>query len=105
MVRESGGLCIADEVQTGLGRIGSHFWSFQAHDVVPDILIIGKPLGNGYPMAAVVTSRDIAAVLDDRIKDVSIISTMLNKFIFTIRDDIFSLVELFNDLYDMLSKL
>ncbi|XP_068204053.1 5-phosphohydroxy-L-lysine phospho-lyase-like isoform X2 [Palaemon carinicauda] len=69
MIRESGGLCIADEVQTGLGRVGSHFWSFQAQNVVPDIIIIGKPLGNGYPMAAVVTSRDIAAVLGDRIKE------------------------------------
>ncbi|XP_064107007.1 5-phosphohydroxy-L-lysine phospho-lyase-like isoform X2 [Macrobrachium nipponense] len=69
MVRECGGLCIADEVQTGLGRVGSHFWSFLAQDVAPDIIIIGKPLGNGYPMAAVVTSRDIAAVLGDRIKE------------------------------------
>lgn len=69
MVRESGGLCIADEVQTGLGRVGTHFWSFQAQDAVPDVLIIGKPLGNGYPMAAVATSRDIAAVLGDRVKE------------------------------------
>lgn len=45
MVRETGGLCIADEVQTGLGRVGSHFWSFQAQDVTPDILILGKPVG------------------------------------------------------------
>lgn len=69
MVRETGGLCIADEVQTGLGRVGSHFWSFQAQDVTPDILIMGKPVGNGYPMASVATSRDIAAVLGERIKE------------------------------------
>ncbi|XP_045583825.2 5-phosphohydroxy-L-lysine phospho-lyase isoform X1 [Procambarus clarkii] len=69
MVREFGGLCIADEVQTGLGRIGSHYWSFQAHDVTPDILIIGKSLGNGYPMASVVTSNKIAALLGERIRE------------------------------------
>lgn len=45
MVREAGGLCIADEVQSGLGRVGSHFWSFQAQGVSPDILIIGKTIG------------------------------------------------------------
>ncbi|KAK3876762.1 hypothetical protein Pcinc_018475 [Petrolisthes cinctipes] len=69
MVREAGGLCIADEVQAGLGRVGSHFWSFQAQGVGPDILIIGKNIGNGYPMALVATSREIAAVLGDRIKE------------------------------------
>lgn len=69
LVRECGGLCIADEVQTGLGRLGSHYWSFQAQEVAPDIVIIGKTIGNGYPMAAVVTSKEIAAVLGDRIKE------------------------------------
>lgn len=69
MVRAFGGLCIADEVQTSLGRVGSHYWSFQAQDVKPDIVIIGKSLGNGYPMAAVVTSREIAALLGERIKE------------------------------------
>lgn len=48
MVREAGGLCIADEVQSGLGRVGSHFWSFQAQGVSPDILIIGKTIGESY---------------------------------------------------------
>lgn len=59
-VREAGGVCIADEVQVGLGRIGTHFWAFESQGVVPDIITIGKPLGNGHPMAAVVTTREIA---------------------------------------------
>ncbi len=59
-VRAAGGVCIADEVQTGLGRIGTDFWAFAAHDVVPDIVVMGKPLGNGHPLAAVVTTRAIA---------------------------------------------
>lgn len=69
LVRECGGLCIADEVQTGLGRLGSHLWSFQAQEVTPDIVIIGKTIGNGYPMAVVATSKEIAAVLGDRVKE------------------------------------
>jgi 4-aminobutyrate aminotransferase-like enzyme/Ser/Thr protein kinase RdoA (MazF antagonist) len=60
MVRLAGGICIADEVQTGLGRIGSHWWAFEYHDVVPDIVTIGKPLGNGHPIAAVVCTRAVA---------------------------------------------
>ena len=60
-VRAAGGLCIADEVQTGLGRMGTHFWAFEAHGVVPDIVVMGKPLGNGHPMAALVTTPAIAA--------------------------------------------
>jgi 4-aminobutyrate aminotransferase-like enzyme/Ser/Thr protein kinase RdoA (MazF antagonist) len=64
-VRAAGGVCIADEVQTGLGRIGTHFWAFEAHDVVPDIVVMGKPLGNGHPMAAVVTTREIADAFDN----------------------------------------
>ena len=59
-VRRGGGVCIADEVQTGLGRIGSHFWAFESQGVVPDIVVMGKPLGNGHPLAAVVTTRAIA---------------------------------------------
>lgn len=55
IVRKSGGVCIADEVQTGFGRAGSHFWVFQTHGVVPDIVTCGKPIANGYPMAAVVS--------------------------------------------------
>lgn len=61
LVREAGGVCIADEVQVGLGRVGSHFWGFQTQGVVPDIVTMGKPMGNGFPLGAVVTTPDIAA--------------------------------------------
>ncbi len=60
-VRAAGGLCIADEVQVGFGRVGTHFWAFETQGVVPDIVVMGKPIGNGHPMAAVVTTRAIAA--------------------------------------------
>jgi len=63
--REAGGVCIADEVQTGLGRVGSHFWAFEMQAVVPDIVTVGKPLGNGHPLAAVVTTPEIAASFDN----------------------------------------
>ena len=59
-VRNAGGVCIADEVQTGCGRSGDHFWAFQEHDVVPDIVTIGKPIGNGHPLGVVVTTQAIA---------------------------------------------
>ena len=59
-VRAAGGLCIADEVQTGFGRIGKHFWAFELQGVVPDIVTMGKPIGNGHPLGAVITSRAIA---------------------------------------------
>ena len=64
-VREAGGVCIADEVQTGLGRIGTHLWAFESQGVVPDIVVMGKPLGNGHPLAAVVTTPAIAASFDN----------------------------------------
>ena len=60
-VRGAGGLCIADEIQTGYGRTGTHFYAFQSQDVVPDIVVLGKPIGNGHPVAAVVTTAEIAA--------------------------------------------
>jgi 4-aminobutyrate aminotransferase-like enzyme len=60
-VRAAGGVCIADEVQTGFGRCGTHFWAFETQNAVPDIVVMGKPIGNGHPLGAVVTSRDIAA--------------------------------------------
>ncbi|MEL6868503.1 MAG: aminotransferase class III-fold pyridoxal phosphate-dependent enzyme [Pseudomonadota bacterium] len=63
-VRAAGGLCIADEVQTGLGRLGKYFWGFEQQQVTPDIVVIGKPIGNGYPLAAVVTTKEIAASFD-----------------------------------------
>jgi 4-aminobutyrate aminotransferase-like enzyme len=59
-VRAAGGVCIADEVQTGFGRIGTHFWGFERYEVVPDIVVLGKPMGNGHPLGAVVTTREIA---------------------------------------------
>ncbi|NJC25329.1 aminotransferase class III-fold pyridoxal phosphate-dependent enzyme [Neolewinella antarctica] len=59
-VREQGGLCIADEVQTGLGRVGSHWWGFELQGVVPDIVTVGKPFGNGHPLAAVVCTPRVA---------------------------------------------
>ena len=62
-VRAAGGLCVADEVQSGFGRTGDHFWGFSAHDVEPDIVTLGKPIGNGYSMAAVVTRPEIMASL------------------------------------------
>jgi 4-aminobutyrate aminotransferase-like enzyme len=60
-VCEAGGVCVADEVQTGFGRAGSHFWMFETQDAVPDIVTLGKPIGNGHPMGAVVTTQEIAA--------------------------------------------
>ncbi len=60
-VRGEGGLLIADEVQVGFGRVGSHMWAFEETGVVPDIVVMGKPMGNGHPMAAVFTSREIAS--------------------------------------------
>ena len=59
-VRQNGGLCIADEVQVGFGRVGSHFWAFELQDVVPDIVTLGKPIGNGQTLGAVITRREIA---------------------------------------------
>jgi 4-aminobutyrate aminotransferase-like enzyme len=59
-IRAAGGIAIADEVQVGLGRVGSHFWGFETQGVVPDIVTLGKPLGNGHPLGAVVTTREIA---------------------------------------------
>ena len=58
-IREAGGLFIADEVQPGLGRTGERFWGFELDDVVPDVVTMGKPMGNGHPLAATVTSSDI----------------------------------------------
>jgi 4-aminobutyrate aminotransferase-like enzyme len=58
--REAGAVCIADEVQVGFGRVGSHMWAFETQGVVPDIVTMGKPMGNGHPLAAVVTTPEIA---------------------------------------------
>ena len=65
IVRGAGGVCIADEVQTAYGRSGTHFYAFEAQRVVPDIVVLGKPIGNGYPLGAVVTTPEIAASFDN----------------------------------------
>jgi 4-aminobutyrate aminotransferase-like enzyme len=61
--QDAGGLCVADEVQGGFGRLGHHFWGFQFDDEIPDIVTLGKPMGNGHPLAAVVTRPEIAEIL------------------------------------------
>ena len=64
--REAGGICIADEVQTGFGRTGTHYWGFEAQGVIPDIVTLAKGIGNGAPLALVVTRPDIAQSLAQR---------------------------------------
>jgi 4-aminobutyrate aminotransferase-like enzyme/Ser/Thr protein kinase RdoA (MazF antagonist) len=64
-VRGAGGLCIADEVQVGFGRLGTHFWGFETQNVVPDIVVLGKPIGNGFPLAAVITTPEIVRSFDN----------------------------------------
>jgi len=59
-IRNQGGVCISDEVQTGFGRLGDVFWGFEQHEVIPDIVILGKPMGNGHPMGAVICTDEIA---------------------------------------------
>lgn len=66
-VRAAGGVCIADEVQAGFGRTGKSFWGFQNQDVQPDIVVMAKSIGNGAPLAAVVTTHKIAETLSQRI--------------------------------------
>jgi 4-aminobutyrate aminotransferase-like enzyme len=65
MIRKQGGLCISDEVQTGFGRVGSVFWGYELQKVVPDIVVLGKPMGNGHPLAAVVTTDAVARSFDN----------------------------------------
>ena len=66
-VRAAGGVCIADEVQTGFGRTGTHYWGFETQGVVPDIVTLAKGIGNGAPLAAVVTTPKIAAVMAQKV--------------------------------------
>ena len=66
-IRAHGGVCIADEVQTGFGRTGDHYWGFQNFDVVPDIVVMAKGIGNGVPLAAVTTTKEIAKALTQRV--------------------------------------
>ena len=63
-MRAAGGLCIADEVQTGFGRMGKTFWAFELYDVIPDIVTMGKPVGNGHPLAVVACTRAVADAFD-----------------------------------------
>ncbi|MCF6358311.1 MAG: aminotransferase class III-fold pyridoxal phosphate-dependent enzyme, partial [Draconibacterium sp.] len=64
-VRNQGGICISDEVQTGFGRLGDVFWGFEKHKVIPDIVILGKPMGNGHPIGAVITTDKIASAFNN----------------------------------------
>lgn len=66
-VRDAGGVCIADEVQTGFGRTGESFWGFENSDVVPDMVVMAKGIGNGCPLAAVVTTKEIAQSMTEAI--------------------------------------
>ncbi|MEM8953812.1 MAG: aspartate aminotransferase family protein [Verrucomicrobiota bacterium] len=66
-VRGAGGICIADEVQAGFGRTGTHFWGFETQGVVPDMVVMAKSIGNGFPLAAVVTTEEIAENMTERI--------------------------------------
>ena len=59
-IRNQGGVCISDEVQTGFGRLGDYFWGYEAYEVIPDIVVLGKPMGNGHPIGAVITGNEIA---------------------------------------------
>jgi alanine-glyoxylate transaminase/(R)-3-amino-2-methylpropionate-pyruvate transaminase len=63
LARSAGGVCIVDEVQTGFTRTGSHYWGFQAHSVLPDIVVMGKGIGNGFPLSAVAAKREIAEAM------------------------------------------
>ena len=64
-VRDAGAICVADEVLVGFGGVGSHWWAFETQGVVPDIVTLGKPIGNGHPMGAVLTTRAIADAFDN----------------------------------------
>lgn len=67
MVRSAGGICIADEVQTGFGRMGTHYWGFETQGILPDIVTMAKGIGNGLPLGAVVTTPEIAATLAQKL--------------------------------------
>ena len=67
-IRKHGGVCIADEVQTGLGRLGDYYFGFEYQKVNPDIVVLGKPLGNGHPLGAVITTREISESFDNGIE-------------------------------------
>jgi 4-aminobutyrate aminotransferase-like enzyme len=60
MIRENGGLCITDEIQIGFGRMGECFWGFETQDITPDIVTLGKSIGNGHPLSVVVTTKELS---------------------------------------------
>jgi len=64
-VKNAGGLCIVDEVQIGFGRLGSHFWGFEMSSVKPDIITLGKSIGNGHPLSVTITRKDIADMFNN----------------------------------------
>eukprot|EP00916_Digyalum_oweni_P001538 GHVL01002959.1.p1 GENE.GHVL01002959.1~~GHVL01002959.1.p1 ORF type:complete len:467 (+),score=94.84 GHVL01002959.1:10-1410(+) len=66
IIRKNGGVCISDEVQTGFGRLGNHFWGFESQGVVPDIVTMAKGMGNGFPLGAVATTREIMDKITER---------------------------------------
>ncbi|XP_020236918.1 alanine--glyoxylate aminotransferase 2 homolog 1, mitochondrial [Cajanus cajan] len=68
IIRKAGGVCIADEVQTGFGRMGSHYWGFETQGVIPDIVTMAKGIGNGLPLGAVVTTPEIASVMTQKLQ-------------------------------------
>jgi len=91
-IRAAGGVCIADEVQTGLGRLGQHYWGFEAQGAEPDIVVLGKPLGNGHPLGAVVTTAEIAASFANGMEFFSTfggstLSSMIGREVLTIVDE------------------
>ncbi|MFC3881806.1 aminotransferase class III-fold pyridoxal phosphate-dependent enzyme [Algoriphagus namhaensis] len=63
-IRAQGGICISDEVQTGFGRVGEYFWGYEAQEVIPDMVILGKPMGNGHPIGAVITTQEVAEAFE-----------------------------------------
>ncbi len=91
-IRAAGGVCIADEVQTGLGRLGDYYFGFEHQGAVPDIVVLGKPIGNGHPLGVVVTTRDIADSFDNGIEFFSTfggstLSCRIGKTVLDIVDD------------------
>lgn len=91
-IRAAGGICIADEVQTGLGRLGSHYWAYEIQAAEPDVIVLGKPLGNGHPLGAVITTRAIADAFANGIEYFSTfggstLSCMIGREVLQIVDD------------------
>ncbi len=91
-VRTAGGVCIADEVQTGLGRLGDFYFGFEQQEVIPDIVVLGKPIGNGHPIGVVATTKDIAESFDNGIEFFSTfggstLSCLIGKEVMDIVDD------------------